>query len=124
MKNDIFKILQDKHVAAWNEKDAEKRNSLLREIYADDITMYDSEAIFDGLQAISDFIGKLLLEDPVFRFAAVSPIEALHNGARLYGQIRTSGGMLDSMDFFLVEEGKVKRLYAFLQPANQVMARS
>jgi len=118
MENEVFKTLQVKHVAAWNEKDAQKRDALLREIYADDITMYDSQATFSGLPAVSVFIGKLLNEDPLFQFSAVTPIEALHNGARLFGQIRISGGMLNSMDFFLLESGKVKHLYAFLQPAT------
>lgn len=118
MENEIFKVLQETHVAAWNEKDTKKREALLREIYAEDIKMYDSEAAYSGIQAVSDFIGKLLHDDPLFNFSALTPLEALHNGARLYGQIRTAGGMLHSMDFFLVEDGKVKQLFAFLQPAT------
>ena len=118
MENEIFKILQEIHVAAWNEKDAQKRDALLRDIYAEDIKMYDSEAAYSGLQAVSDFIGKLLHDDPLFSFSAIAPLEVLHHGARLYGQIQTGSGTLDSMDFFLVEEGKVRQLFAFLQPAT------
>ena len=117
MNQEQFNRMQEIHVLAWNEKDADKRVAMLRKIYADDIKMYDKDFIFDGLQAISDFIGKLISEDPAFQFSAAKPIEALQNGARLFGHIQTSGGWLNSMDFFIAEQGKVKLLYAFLEPA-------
>lgn len=113
-----FNELQEIHVAAWNEKDETKRNELLKKIYADDVKMYDKDFIFDGLKAVSDFVGKLMAEDPAFSFSAAKPIEPLQNGARLFGNIKTSGGMLNSMDFFLLENEKVKHLYAFLEPAR------
>lgn len=117
--NTVFiKELQDIHVAAWNEKDREKRDSLLRRIYAEDIKMYDASFILDGLKAVSDFIGKLIAEDPKYNFSAAKAIEPLQNGARFFGHIQTSGGMLNSMDFFLLEEHKVKHLYAFMEPAG------
>ena len=115
MNTELFNDLQEIHVAAWNEKDSEKRKLMLSKIYAEDIKMYDAGFILDGLQAVSDFIGKLISEDPQYNFAAAKAIEPLQNGARLYGHIQTSGGMLNSMDFFLLEEGKVKHLYAFME---------
>lgn len=117
MDTNLFSKLQETHVTAWNEKDAEKRYELLKSIYADDVKMYDKDFIFDGLKAISDFIGKLIAEDPSFSFAAAKPIEPLQNSARFYGHIQTSGGMLNSMDFFLIENEKVQHLYAFMEPA-------
>ena len=118
MDNTFFTELQNTHVAAWNEKDAATRIKLLEKIYKDDIVMYDKDSVFTGLKTISDFIGKLITEDPAYHFAAAKPIEPLQNSARFYGNIQTSGGLLDSMDFFLIENGKVERLYAFLEPAN------
>lgn len=118
MTTELFAALQEIHVAAWNEKDSEKRDTLLRKIYAEDIKMYDANFIFDGLKGVSDFIGKLIAEDPKFSFAAAKPIEPLQNSARLFGHINTGGGMLNSMDFFIIEDGKVKHLYAFLEPAG------
>lgn len=114
----LFSELQAKHVAAWNEKDAIKRDELLKNIYADDIKMYDRELTLVGLKAVSDFIGKLIAEDPAYKFSAVKPIDPLQKTARLFGQIVTSGGVLNSMDFFVIENGKVANLYAFLEPAQ------
>jgi len=118
MNEKLFSQLQDIHVLAWNEKDAARRAEMLGIIYADDIKMYDKDFILDGLQAISDFIGKLTREDPTFNFSAARPIEFLQNSARFYGHIQTSGGLLNSMDFFIAENGKVKQLYAFMEPAQ------
>jgi hypothetical protein len=118
MDNTFFTELQLTHVSAWNEKDSAKRVELLEKIYTDDIRMYDKDFIFEGLKAVSDFIGKLITEDPAYHFAAAKPIEPLQNSARFYGSIQTSGGLLNSMDFFLIENGKVDRLYAFLEPAK------
>ncbi len=120
MDTELYTELQRLHVAAWNEKDAARRSELLQRIYADDINMYDKDFILKGLTAVSDFIGKLIAEDPAYHFAAAKPIEPLQDGARLYGNIQTSGGLLNSMDFFLVENGKVNHLYAFLEPALPV----
>lgn len=113
----VLTELQTTHVAAWNEKDVAKRIALLRQIYAEDIKMCDKEFVLEGLQAVSDFIGSLITGDAAFHFAAAKPIESLQDSARLSGHIKTSGGMLSSMDFFLLEQGKVKHLYAFMEPA-------
>ena len=118
MTSEQLEQLQDIHVAAWNEKDNTTRYELLRRIYADDIRMYDKDNTFDGLKSVSDFIGKLIAEDSLYHFTAVKTIEPLQNSARLFGQITTSGPLLKSMDFFLIENDKVKQLYAFLEPVN------
>ncbi|MCP9750086.1 hypothetical protein [Ferruginibacter sp. HRS2-29] len=110
--------LQKIHVAAWNEKDRTKRYELLQQIYAEDIKMYDRDFILNGLKEVSDFIGKLLAEDEAFNFAAAKPIEPLQNSARFFGHINTSKGLLNSMDFFILENGKAKHLYAFMEPAG------
>ena len=109
--------LQHIHVTAWNEKDAVKRLELLKKIYTDDIKMYDKDFIFDGINAVSDFIGQLMAADPQFSFAAAKSIEVLQNSARLFGHIQTSGGRLNSMDFFLFNNGKINHLYAYMEPA-------
>ena len=118
METMLFSELQTKHEAAWNEKDAIRRDELLKNIYADDIKMYDRELTIEGLKAVSDFVGKLIAEDPAYKFSVVKPIDPLQNSARLYGKIETSGGVLNSMDFFVIENGKVAHLYAFLEPAQ------
>ncbi|MCJ8208816.1 nuclear transport factor 2 family protein [Mucilaginibacter sp. RS28] len=114
----FFAELEKIHLKAWNEKDPLERHELLKTTYADDIRLYDENMILDGLDAVSDLIGKLITEDPAYKFEVVESIEPLQNGARLYGHINTSGGLMDSMDFFIMSDGKVKHLYAFIKPAK------
>lgn len=116
MDAQLINNLQNVHVAAWNEKDRVKRDGLLKTIYADDVKMYDKDFILLGIEEISDFIEKLQ-KDADFQFSAAKPIEFVQNGLRFYGHIRTGKGMLNSMDFFIIENNKVLHLYAFMDVA-------
>jgi hypothetical protein len=113
MDTQLIKNLQDVHVAAWNEKDRDMRDRMLKTIYSDDVKMYDKDFTLSGIGEVSDFIEKLQ-EDPDFQFSAAKSIESIQNGARFYGHIRTGQGMLSSMDFFVLENNKVVHLYAFM----------
>ena len=118
MDAELIRKLQENHVAAWNERDREKRDSLLRTVYAEDIKMYDPNTIFQNLAEVSDFIGMLHTQDPDFQFSAAKPIDVTQNGARLYGHIGTKQkpDMMSSMDFFIIENGKAAHLYVIMEP--------
>ncbi|QRQ99810.1 nuclear transport factor 2 family protein [Dyadobacter sandarakinus] len=120
MDAQFFKTFQENHVAAWNERDREKRDHLLRSIYAEDIKMYDSGSVFQSLAEISDLIGTLHAQDPDFYFSAARPIDFTQNGARLYGHIGTKDNqiIMNSMDFFIIEQGKAAHLYVMMEPAT------
>ncbi|MET0241913.1 MAG: nuclear transport factor 2 family protein [Flavitalea sp.] len=106
------------HIDGWNEKDRTKRDELLGKIYHQDIVMYDETAVFNGLNAISDFIGSLYEQDPDFEFFSDKPMETVQNSIRFYGHIRTAQGLLDSMDFFILENDKARQLYAYMSPSK------
>jgi hypothetical protein len=119
MDDQFIKTLQENHVAAWNERDRDKRDSLLKTVYAENIRMYDPNSILQNLAEVSDFIGTLHTQDPDFYFSVAKPIDATQNGVRLYGHIGTKAkpAMLSSMDFFIIENGKAAHLYVFMEPA-------
>lgn len=119
MNNEFIKTFQENHVAAWNERDREKRDTLLKTVYAENIKMYDPESIFQSLAEVSDFIGTLHSQDPDFFFSAAKPIEVTQNGARLYGHIGTKDNaiIMNTMDFFIIENGKAAHLYVMIEPA-------
>ena len=108
--------LQKKHVAGWNEKDADKRLQILGEVYAADIQMHDKDFSLKGIQEVSDFIGKLLADDPNFTFSASKDIEFAQNGARLSGKIVTGvkPDIFESMDFFVIKNDKVAELFVYM----------
>ena len=114
----FIKTLQENHLAAWNERDHDKRYNLLKVVYAEDIKMYDPNFILQNLEEVSDFIGKLHTQDPDFCFSAAKPIDFTQNGVRLYGHIGTKQkpDMMSSMDFFIIENGKATHLYVFVEP--------
>ena len=82
--------------------------------------MYDKDYVFEGLQAVSDFIGKLLREDPTFTFAAAGAIEFLQDSAKLSGHIRTSGGILHSTDFFSYQTKQSEPFISIPATTNRV----
>ncbi len=114
--DEFLQKFQETNIAAWNEKDKTVREDLLENIYASDMIMYDAQNVFYGRQAIADFIGKLLTDDPAFIFSGVGSIEPVQNAARLIGQIRTSQMVFNSMDFFIFNNNKVQQLYVFMEP--------
>jgi hypothetical protein len=118
MDTQFIERLQENHVAAWNEKVREKRDNLLKTIYAEDIKMYDPDTVFQSLAEVSDFIGTLHSQDPNFYFSAAKPMNFTQNGARLFGHIgtRENPNMMSSMDFFIIENGKVAHLYVMIEP--------
>ena len=122
MDANFFKTFQENHVAAWNERDREKRDNLLKTIYAEDIKMYDPNSVIQSLTEVSDFIGMLQTQDPDFYFSAAKPIDSTQNGARLYGHIGTKEkpDIMNSMDFFVIENGKAAHLYVFMEPSGAV----
>ena len=114
----LLQTLQHNHVAAWNERDRATRDGLLRTIYAEDINLHDPNLVLQSLTEVSDFIEKLHLQDPEFLFSAAGPIALSQNGARLYGYIgtRQHPRQMNSMDFFIIENGKAAHLYVFIDP--------
>jgi hypothetical protein len=113
MDAQFFTQLQETHVLSWNERNRLKRDDMLNTIYADSIKMYDPVFILNGIKEISDFIDKVQM-DPQFDFVAVNSLEWVHNTARLFWSIKTEQGLLTGMDFFVLEEGKVAKLYVFM----------
>lgn len=111
-----LKEFKENHINGWNERDRSKRDAILSKIYAQDIKMYDENSIYDGLKAISDFVGILHAQDPDFHFYSDNAFEPNQDSLRFFGKIRTAQGILDSMDFFLLKNDKAVHLYAFLAP--------
>jgi hypothetical protein len=83
--------------------------------------MYDPNHTLQNLEEVSDFIGKLHQQDPEFYFSEAKPIDFSQNGVRLYGHIGTKQkpDILNSMDFFIIEEGKAAHLYVFMEPTGK-----
>jgi len=105
--------LQQTHLAVWNEKNRSRRDDMMATIYAADIIMYDPSFTLNGIKEVSDFIDKVQ-QDPQFDFKITKPMDAAQHGVRLFWTIKTAQGLLTGMDFFILEQEKVKHLYVFM----------
>ncbi|MCP2029828.1 catechol 2,3-dioxygenase-like lactoylglutathione lyase family enzyme [Flavobacterium sp. HSC-32F16] len=103
------------HLKIWNEKDETKRTDLLNQFYASDVEMVDRHFIAKGKDEISKFIIELQTKNPDFRFTDKS-VETNHNIVRLYWQFgsKEKPAVVSGMDLFVIENGKVQKLYVFL----------
>lgn len=118
MDTNFLNDLQQMHLALWNESDPTRRRDLISRIYADNVRMYDKDFVLTGTEEVVNFIGKLLSEDPGFTFTITRPVQATQNGLRLFWKIETGGATLTGMDFFVMENERVRDLYVFMDENN------
>ncbi len=116
MDENLIRTLHRTHIAVWNERDGSIREALMQTIYAENIEMYDKDFILQGFKEISGFIDKLHSQISQFNFTIPGSIQVVQNGLRTFWQIGTDQppGKMSGMDFFILESGKVRHLYAFM----------
>jgi len=108
--------LVERHLLLWNEQDADKRKTILNDIYAADIEMVDRHFIAVGREEVEGFIVGLHQKNPDFRFSHAKPINIHHNIARMFWQVGNEAkpDAVTGMDLFVIENGKVQKLYVFV----------
>jgi hypothetical protein len=103
----------------FNERNVHRRLAALGELYASDAILYDPEAVVTGREAISVAVESLLGHfPPDFLFTAAGPAVG-HNGAgRLFWRLGAPSGpvAVTGTDVALLEHGRIKRLYVFVDP--------
>ena len=111
-----MRILINTHFETWNESDLKKREDLMKKVYADDIEMIDRHDILNGYKEISGFVDVLQARDLRSKFTHPKPAEIHHNIARQFWQNGTpeKPDAVTGMDLFVFENGKVKKLYVFV----------
>jgi catechol 2,3-dioxygenase-like lactoylglutathione lyase family enzyme len=116
LTDDEVKTLVENHLKLWNEQDDAQRKTILDAIYSPDVEMIDRHFIASGHAEVDSFIKALHSKDPDFRFSHIRPIETHHNIARLYWSVgnTTKPNAVTGMDLFVIENGKVQKLYVFV----------
>jgi ketosteroid isomerase-like protein len=117
---DLDALMHANMVRVFGERNADRRRAALAELYAEDATLYDPETVATGREAISAAVDALLRGlPPDFVFTAAGPAVG-HNGAgRLFWRAGPPGGpvAVTGTDVAFVEDGRIKRLYVFVDPA-------
>lgn len=112
--------LVERHLELWNEQDAAQRKTIMSDIYAADIEMTDRHFVADGYEDIEGFIVGLHTRNPDFSFTHAKPVNIHHNIARLFWQVGNEAkpDALTGMDLFVIENGKIQKLYVFVEEAS------
>lgn len=116
---DEIGAIVERHLQLWNEPDAAVRKTILKDIYEEDIEMVDRHFIASGHTEVDGFIVGLHEKNPDFKFTHVKPINIHHNIARLFWQVGNTAkpDAVTGMDLFVIGNGKVKKLYVFVDEA-------
>jgi catechol 2,3-dioxygenase-like lactoylglutathione lyase family enzyme len=116
--------LVNRHLRIWNQQDDAKRNALLPQTYARDFEMVDRHFIVNSYGKLNEFVNDLHRKSPGYVFSPAKPIVAHNNVVRLYWQCGPPSNpkALTGMGLFVVENGKLQKLYVFAdepQPAKK-----
>ncbi|WP_330443348.1 VOC family protein [Flavobacterium sp. C4GT6] len=111
-----IEALAKKHLDIWTEKNAEKRNESIKKVYKEDVEIVDPFFVINGHSNLNDFIEDLQKKHPDFDFSLAQPIESHNNIARLFWQFGTENkpDTITGQDIFVIENGKIKSLYIFI----------
>ncbi len=111
--------LVTQHLEIWNEKNVEKRDALMKATYAQNIEMVVRHFIANGNAEIAKFVAGLQNDNKGFAFT-VKSVETHHNIARLYWQFgpKSKPDTVTGMDLFVIENGKITKLYVFVDEAK------
>ncbi|MCF2443942.1 hypothetical protein L0657_08250 [Dyadobacter sp. CY345] len=119
------KLLEDSLLLIWNERNAERRLEVMKEIYAPEIAFYESnnDEASTGYQAINDVISSLQAQWPLeFNFELTGPGQVNHQIQHIAWTLGIPGQTpaASGMDVALIENHKIVSLFLFLNlPENQ-----
>ena len=118
MKN-TSKLLEDSLLIIWNDRNAQRRMDVMKEIYAPDIVFYETNegAAIEGYQAINDLITALQSTWPLeFQFKLIAPLKVNHQIQHISWTLGIPGQTpaASGMDIAIIENQKIKSLHLFL----------
>jgi hypothetical protein len=118
---DYNRLMQANLARVFNERDAGRRITAIRELYAEDAVLYEPETSAKGHVAISEAVTALLAHlPPNFAFRAEGPALGHHNIGRLRWQSGPPAGpvAVTGMDVAHFEHGRIHSIYVFIEPAG------
>jgi hypothetical protein len=117
---DLDALMQANVVRVFNERNSSLRLAALRELYAEDATLYDPETVATGREAISKAVDDLLLSIPPDFVLSPTGHAVGHNGVgRLFWRAGPPNGpvAVTGIDVAHIENARIKVLYVFVDPA-------
>ncbi|KAA5829145.1 nuclear transport factor 2 family protein [Saccharopolyspora hirsuta] len=109
--------LLDRYIAAWNERDADKRRAAVDALWAPEGTYTDPLADVRGREAIDATIAAVQDQFPDFAFRPGELFDAHHDIARFTWELGPVDGEAVVVGFDVVvldAEGRIKHVHGFL----------
>ena len=108
----------ERYIAAWNEKDAQRRRGLVDALWAEDGSYTDPLADARGPAEIDGLIGAVQEQFPGFVFTLGGPVDANHNQARFTWHLGPAGDgepVVIGFDVAVVNrDGRIRAVHGFL----------
>ena len=98
-------------LAIWTQTDPATRRDAIAAHYHDDIVFHDPDGVFTGHADIEAFSDSLQQRFPGQQFEMVGEPSVVGDALRTYWRF----GPVSGMDFAVVVDEKVKKLYAFVE---------
>ena len=104
-----------RYLAAWNERDAERRRALIAALWAEDAAFRDPIMAGDGRAEIDAVIEGVQGRYPGFRFRQIGKADGFGDYVRLSWGLGPDGAdaPIKGTDFALVEAGQLKTVTGF-----------
>jgi hypothetical protein len=120
--NPTPKLLEDSLLLIWNNRDSAERLDLMEKIYAHDISFFESDnsEAFVGFKAIDTLIQNLQLNWPQDFEFKLQKSAVNHTIQHISWTLGSPGQQPVAIgeDIAIIENGKIKSLYLFLNTQN------
>ncbi|MDY3554540.1 nuclear transport factor 2 family protein [Gemmata sp. JC717] len=120
LASDYEQLMQSNLAAVFSEADPSARMQAIEALYSAAPTLYEPGGVVQGRQAISDTVGRLLASLPTgFAFTVAGPTVGHHDVCcvRWRGGPRDGSALITGSDVAQIEDGKIRALYVFIDPA-------
>ena len=108
----------ERYIAAWNEKDGQRRRELVDALWAADGRYIDPLADARGREEIAGLIGAVQQQFPDFVFTIGGPVDAHHGQARFTWHLGPDGApepVVVGFDVAVLDgDGHIGSVYGFL----------
>ncbi|RZJ73038.1 nuclear transport factor 2 family protein [Flavobacterium sp.] len=117
MENEIAELVEKNLRQVWAQRDASERIKIIESLYSADAKLFEEGHQTSGYEAINDAVTNVLQNFPQeFTFFLLRPIAVNGNMAKTSWGIGSDlqAPVATGIDITLVEDGKIKALYVFL----------
>ena len=115
---DVDRIV-DSYIAAWNERDPERRRAAVARTFTEDAAYLDPLMSGEGVDGIAAMIGAAQEQFPGHRFTLAAGPDAHHDRVRFGWTLSANGDepVARGVDFALrAEDGRLRSVTGFLEP--------